>query len=251
MMNFFKNTLEIQTDLGVENTPHITARIKFNLFKQLIDNIFLNNDMREQLWDLFTKTQHTYYVFSRLANKFKYKRATMQITHDLYMNEIDDTKPSAMTILQNGSKYLFKISDLINITQSALSNSSYFFAEPYVPKNPYNNLPFSNAILYNIYDKMRRSDFTMPILFHQFYLSGFDIEQFLYDNEAIIRDVYIRNYVKKSSYETLYPDVLVMMKVMREFSTIYIHDDFPTETLVNVMRPYLELFLYGKYSHIA
>jgi hypothetical protein len=163
------------------------------------------------------------------------------------LNPIED-KTSSILIYQDGAKYLFRLSDLMNIMHTALSHSVNFFVDPLFPKNPYTNQPFTNAMLYAIYFKIRESTYRMPKLFQLFYEVGFDIDRFLYENEAIIRDVYISDYVYKTPSSYLKPQVMMMIRKMNRKQALRIHKDFPVDHLVNIMKPYLYLYYYHMYS---
>jgi hypothetical protein len=222
---------------------------KFYYLKQLLDNIFLNDDSKSAILSVFSKVQRTYYAFAKLANIYRYKKSSIKINVDLYMNELNPNKKSVITILQGDSKYLFLGSDLVKTINSSLLNSSYFFAEPLQPKNPFNNIPFNKSTLYNIYFHIKYNCIINPILFHLFFKANFDPKKFLYDNECIIRDTYIKNYAENSPANVLYRDLVPMLAVNRRFTKkLLIHDDVPMDQLVDIFRPYFYLFYLNKYG---
>lgn len=222
------------------------ARIKFDNLKCIIENDFLVNN-RDYAMEIFNKSQKTYSGFSKLAQTFRIKKAKMQIITDLYMNPIGKNV-RYMIIYQDGSKYMFKLSDLINIVTTALTNSNFFFAEALYPKNPYTNVEFSRGTLLEIYLQSRYSNFKMPELLYGFIKCEFNLDAFVYENEAIVRDMYIENYVKKSTPETLYEDVILMIKLLDRPKRLNIDKNFPKNKLVEIMRPYLLLYFIHEYS---
>ena len=115
-----------------------------------------------------------------------------------------------ITILEKNVIYKFRISDLINIINKSLSHSLDFFADPQTIKNPYTNLPFSICNLYNIYFKIKNSNYNLPILFHQFFVSNFEIVHFKNNNESLIRDKTIHYFLNKSTLNEKYIYILKM-----------------------------------------
>ena len=222
------------------------AHSKFENIKPMLVNDFLKQN-QDYILEIIRKTQRTYWGFSSLARRFRLNRAPLQINNDLYLNPIDD-KTRSMVIFQNGAKYRFKLSDLMNIVNVALTNASYFFAEPLFPKNPYTNMEFSRGVLLEIYIQSRESNFKLPILLHAFFLAEFNLDEYVYNNEALIRDIHIENYVKKSSAEDLHEEVTLMIDLLDTHKKLFIHEEFPKQTLVDVMRPYLHLYLIHEYS---
>jgi hypothetical protein len=219
---------------------------KFNFLNSTLMNVFLNDINKEKTFEIFTKSQKTYHAFARLSHIYRYKKAKLQINHDLYLNPI--TSQKHITILQNGKKYMFTATDLINIINTALPNAPHFFVEPLISKNPYNNIPFDKSTLYNIYFFLRTTNHKMPILIEKYFLSNFDITEFYYENESIIRDIAIENFVFKSECKVLYPSVMNMIHKYDKKNKLYINDEFPKDKLVDIMRPYLHLYYITKYS---
>jgi len=219
---------------------------KIRFLNKTLSNIFLNEINKENVLEIFTKVQKTYHAFSRLAHIYRFKKSELQINHDLYLNPITSQKYA--TILQNGKKYMFTATDLINIINTALSNAPHFFVEPLVAKNPYNNMPFEKSSLYNIYFFLRTTNYKMPILIEKYFLANFDITSFYFENESIIRDIAIDNFVFKSDTKILYPSVINMINKYDTKNILTISEDFPKDKLVNIMRPYLHLYYITKYS---
>ena len=64
----------------------------------------------------------------------------------------NDLKPNkTLSIVQDQKKYLFSIFDLKEIINKSLSNIDYGYPKILPIKNPYNNIPFTQSNLYNIY----------------------------------------------------------------------------------------------------
>jgi hypothetical protein len=224
---------------------------KFTCLKNILNNPYLNNDNKNVFLSIFSKSQRVYYSFVKLAYLYRLRKAPLQINTDLSLNEINSKQKNVITILQNGSKYLFTISDLLKIINTGLSNTSYFFTDPYIPKNPYNNIQFNNTILYNIFFFAKYNFCTTDKIFHLFqlfYITDFNLKMFEYENEAIIRDISIKNYVFNTPYTILYNDVKTMMFNTYWFKRLSVDSDFPRNVLVDIMRPYLHLYYLYKYS---
>ena len=219
---------------------------KFEFLKKTLENMFLNEINKEKILEVFFKVQKAYHAFSRVVQLYRFKKSELQINHDLYLNPITTQKYT--TILQNGKKYMFTATDLINIINTALSNAPHFFVEPLIAKNPYNNIPFDKSTLYNIYFFLRKTDYKMPILIEKYFLANFDITSFYYENESIIRDIAIHNFIFKSDTKILYPSVINMIHKYDTRNILTISEDFPKDKLVDIMRPYLHLYYTTKYS---
>jgi hypothetical protein len=224
------------------------VKLKYNLLQQTLNGPFNTPHNIDTLISLFEKSQRTYLSFARFAQLWKVKHSQLRIEIDLCLNPIIETDANTTTIYQCGSRYKFKISDLMNVCNTALLNSNTFFSEPLVPKNPYTNLDFTYPILYKIYNLVRHSNYRMPLLLHLFYVSDFDIESFLQKNEAVIRYEYIIDYTKHGEDNELVkwvPDMLVDTNMHK---TIVIHKEFPKSVLIQAMRPFLKEYFISQYS---
>ena len=234
---------------------------KFTFLYETINGFYFKNNLIETntLIDYFCKIQKIYYIFSRIAFLYKYKKSKMTVTTDLQLNEISLSNRNVICIYQNHTRYLFKIEDLLKMTFMALTNSYLFFAEPTCVKNPYNNIPFSKAILYNIYINLMMNTSLSYIkydyldLFLKFKNCHFNMKTFLNKYEHILRDYAVKNYINNSTPQLLRMDILDMIKDYNynqnyKSKCIYINRSFPSDMLIQVMKPYLKLKLLTQYS---
>ncbi len=150
---------------------------KFKCLQNILSNVFISEINKEEIMNIFCKIQRFIHAMFRLQYIWKWKRANVYNTEDLYMNPIHIGQKNTIVLLQNNTKYIFQIKELIGSINTSLSNSCHFFLEPLVCKNPYTNLPFDKASLYNIYYAIRESTFIMPTLIHQYFLSDFDLSE--------------------------------------------------------------------------
>ncbi len=225
-----------------------TTKTKFDYLKTILDNIFIDNDMKEKFLNGFSRAQKSYNALCKLAYKYKYKRAILRVQTDLFLNPIDASKPNVMTIFQTGQKFLFTIGDLKRIIDTSLSNSYIFFSVPLSIKNPYNNIPFSKSILYNIYYYINRHNFVMSPAFHAYFMSNFNLTVFRNENEVLIRKMYITQCLTNGNEKSMVATIHKMICKYGFDNKIVIDKDFPVKPLIEIMRPYLKLYLTGNYS---
>jgi hypothetical protein len=242
----------IINNTDIDNYPSKLSVIVQNKFKHLktaISNIFNTDDQSEEILNIFSKVQKIYYAFSRLAHIYKIKKAQVKMNYDLCMNELLEKDPNVFILYQDKVKYLFTIKDLSNIIHSNLSNTTAFVPDPIICKNPYNNTPFTEVDLYNIYFFIKHRNHTIPELFHGYMKSGFDRYDFRNNYETIIVNASIKNYVYNSHFHILYPVVISMLKEFKQLlKNITIDEEFPREKLVSIFKPYLQLYYSSLYA---
>jgi hypothetical protein len=204
--------------------------------------------------DLFAIFQRYYYSFTKIALLYKFKKAKLIISNDLYMNPIKENNKNIYTVFQNNNKYLFTISDLIKIIHNSLSNADNFFINPLPIKNPYNNIIFNNTTLYNIYLFVLFNTVFRPDLFFYFVKINLNVKLLVKKHKYLLRTYAIKNYLQ-NNVTILYKDILSMIYFYNnEFKhnnyKINIDLNFPQNTLVEIMKPYLHLYLIYNYSYI-
>lgn len=242
----FINALQFKTSYDLRFS-------KYQILYDTINNTFINKFILNKLITQFSKSQKAYFGFLKLAYLFKYKRAkTYDIDTDLCMTPLSSLPEKCVMKIYNNVQriiYYFRMSDIINIVNQALSNSPDFFTEPLVPKNPYTNVEFTKSQLYNIYFSIKNSNYIMPILLQQYFIVNFEMKEFIYYNESIIRDVSILNFTKEASCEMKYNYILSMLSELQFcIPSIVIHSKFPKLVLVKTFESYLVDYLSSKYS---
>ena len=242
---------------------------KYNVaYKSILNNMFVSQKDKDDLEYIFHKTQRNYLALKRFINIYRYKKAVIKINTDLCLNTIDlNNKKNICIILQNNIKYVFTLPDIQNILMTSITHHNSFFPEPHMPRNPYTNMPLTKADIYNIYFTISESRRITPPLLTECFLNNFDMELFLINNEAKLRDNSIKDYVTNSPYTILYPEVMYMVSkyfkntqiieycekkpkskmkkiISRSVNVkLMIHPEFPRDVLVDILRPYLYLYI--------
>jgi hypothetical protein len=249
-----------------QNKPEYSIYKKYHFYEKINTNIFLSQEYKDNFNELFYKFQKYYWVFSKLAHIYRYKKAKVIINSDLCMNTINEGDKYVFTLLQNKNKYLFNIHELIKIINSSLSHDNYYFIEPLPIKNPYNNIILNKSSLYNIYFFIRFNTLLSPDLFFYYFNVNFDINQLVKHHKNLLRNYAINNALT-SDVNKLYEDILDMLDYYNNNVYKYIHYDnsslvrmncyqinidnnFPKNILINVMKPYLQLYLIFKHSYL-
>ena len=216
-------------------------------FKKIEENTFITKEIFDSICEIYSSLKKLYNSFNKLAKIWKWKRAKVYNTEDLYMNPIKEGQKNTITIMKNNTKYIFALKELISNFNRELSNICNSFVEPLPCKNMYTNECFSKSELYNIYFAIRNSTFVMPILIHYYYLSNFCLSEFTNLNENIIKESYIDKYVNNITNDILMFCVNNMFKE-HQIKNIKIHKNFPINTLKELLEPYLKLYYISKLS---
>ena len=219
---------------------------KFCVLNKTMGNIFFSKEYKKTYFYLFSKIQKIYFCLIKFIHICKIKKTKLQVDTDLSMNSIHDMNDrNKIYIIQNNAKYLFSISDLINIIENSITHAINFFVDPIMPKNPYTNMIFNNSDLYNIYFYHKNSTFILSHLFHLWFLSNFNLDYFITCHEAVIRDFLIYKFIFNSPVNILHTKVLIMLNENPFTRQLNIHKNFPKKMLVDIMRP----FLFCKYMY--
>jgi hypothetical protein len=212
-------------------------------------NIFLSEIQKIQFLEKLSKMQRTYYGFAKLAHIYRLKKSKVQINTDLCLNELNPRASNVFILYQNNSKYYFTALDLINMFNRNLSNCFDFSPDPILIKNPYNNINFSHAELYNSYFFIRWSGYVIPELLQGYFMSNFHMRTFRNNYEFNIINIHIKNFIYNSHHDVLYP---IFQEMFTEFSDITkrlkIHESFPKDKLMNIMKPYMHLYYIWNYA---
>jgi hypothetical protein len=235
------------------NQKEYSVKNKYKFLNQTLHNIFNNEEVCDEILNIFYKIQKIYHGFARLAHIYKYKKAKIIIESDLIMNPIKENSKYVFCLFQNNYKYLFNIHELIKIINNSIANSSNFFYNPLPVKNPYNNIILNKSNLYNIYFFIKLNTLLNAEIFYYFFKSNFNLTIFVKEYQHILRDFSIQTYLNNSSKDTIYIDITNMLETfnylfIKSKKKIIIDDSFPMNKLIEAMKPYLKIYLIANYS---
>jgi len=118
----------------------------------------------------------------------KKKFQTYEVDTDMMMNPLSELKPEhRITLLENDTFYTFKIHDLLAIMKSSLLHSAHGFPGVTKIKNPYTNLVFTKANMYNIYFHARwNTTLVIHPIIHRFFETELNVPMFKLHNEELL-----------------------------------------------------------------
>jgi hypothetical protein len=218
---------------------------KFVFLDKAMNNPFLSSD---DYMATFAEYQRVYHAFAKFISIIRFRRANIVIDTDLCLNPISIDTKNVMCIRQGSGRYLFLINDLIKIIQSSIGNSQSLFSMPKSAKNPYTNIPFNKSTLYNIYFFVLFRTIYRPELMFSYFNYNFNLRRFATMNEHVLRDYAINEFVETSDIVIMRDEILELLEMC---NVLDIHEDFPPETLVRIMKPYLHLWLTAKYTLVG
>lgn len=227
---------------------------KYEAIKNIIlDNRFIGIEKKKEFLLNFCKAQRIYFAFCKIARLFKIKHAKPSpSSSDMYLNNFNTLKPSILVNLYDDisrTNYTFRISDIINIINTSLSHSPNFFADPHYIKNPYTNIPFNKAQMYNLYFALKNSSYILPPLFHHFFLTNFTISTFLLKHECYIREEAIHNYLKNiSEHSKVYYIKQMLLYHMLDMPNMHINTNVSDKQLLESFSHYIQDYLISLYS---
>ena len=223
-------------------------------YKDILSSTFFDIDEKEALKNLYIKSKkikNSLLYFLRLCRWKKAVKYSMNT--DLYLNSLDDFPDSQkITLMENNTKYPFRLSDLVNCLTVCLTNSSSLFSKPLRLKNPHTNIEFSIHNLYNIYFKLLDSKFNIPLCIRGFFQCEMLTSKFLYKYFTILKEKTISNFSKSDNLYEKFEQLLNMFYAYREdidFLTIVNHPPHYIKiSLCKKLHDPLFYYLKSKYS---
>jgi hypothetical protein len=227
-----------------------------SVFNLIYNNIFISEKTKEFLIKLFNKAQKIYWGFTKLALIWKYKKIKKFDNNEtLYGVQFDSYKKKQRIILiENNTKYEFRINELLKIWKNALEHSSGLVPNPRFPRNPYTGLPFCKSNLYNIYFFAKfNTDINIPSICYLFFHLSFDIQQFCEGFYTQLKDMAIYTYLNESDAEILFYDCINMVRANeRLFNCSRFNEHMENKykkELVCILKHMLRYYLFSTLSH--
>jgi hypothetical protein len=224
---------------------------KFEIYKKYCTSDFSNEESISIFKVIFNKTQTLYHLFNRFyLRKTRKKMLKYNCQNDLKLQPLSNySEKMKITLYHQDTEYLFVINDLMRIIDSQLLHSEDLFSLPTFPKNPYNNIVFTKANLYNLYFHMRTNNYLVPHIFELFFKSDFSLKQFGLYNETYLRSKIIEKYHESFTNEELYEEIILMLRLYNDFHTIFIHPLFDEEVVIETFRQHITYYWHYVYNY--
>lgn len=241
-----QNPFSIYTTYLSNSTPHA--------YSFIYNNSFLPDEKKNLILNFYTKAKKHYNCFRKLSNIWKWKKYKKpDINTDLFLNKLSYFSSSQkICIMQKKTIYTFRLTDLLNIWEKALTASQATTPCPKNPMNPYTNIKFTVADLTNIFLKTCNSTLNIPIIISIYWKCFFNINKFRFEAYSYLKDVAIKNHINNNDTEILYFDIIEMVghfkKELNGHTINYYPNILFKRLVIEKLKPILEDFLFGTES---
>ena len=233
---------------------------KYNSIKRIVANDWIGDNIKNQLIDDVYITHKVYFGFLRFYNIISKKYGKYyDFNEDLCGNDLSTLKSSCkIELYEDKMYYVFRISDIISIINNALSTNYCFHVNPKKITNPFTNNPFTLSNLYNMYNEIKISNYKMPLLFHYYYLSNFNLDLMATNYNYEINEYVIEHFVQSLTPNKMIKIIRNMISILKPIlKGIIISKDFPGNILISAFKPFLKYYYiiqntsnYHKLYHI-
>jgi hypothetical protein len=184
---------------------------------RIINNMFVAAPIKTYVLATYVDSKKYWWTLRRAVVRYARRRRRSQTSMDLSLDPFG-AAVTRMEVFDNGKKYTFKVSDLLNLIHGSLTMANEFICEPVPIKNPYTGLQFGKPTLYSIYLMLRESPYGVPPLFILFLNLDFDLKIFSIKYETILRDHVIKSYVADLTPSARRTEIRTMFSVVGLFN---------------------------------
>ena len=215
--------------------------------EKILNNKKVSDERRLKLEEMYVFIRKTINRIKIIGKRLKYNKLTVYpIDTDLYLNPLDEmSEDKKIKLIQNKTIFHFRLSDLISSMYESITHNEGLFTEPCELRNPFTNIEFKKHNLYNIYFKMLHTNYIIPPLITEYFMLGFDIDEFSIKNSCKLKDLAIQKYYLDLSTSEKFEECLNMFYEYRHYLdgyTISTNISFYRKRLV-VLR--LNQFIYN------
>lgn len=234
---------------------HFTANNYNNNSKVAVYHTFMKNflngkEENDKFMEIYAETERIYKVFNRFYNNHVLKKTNVYpATTDMNLEPLYMlSKRHKFRFIHENTVYTFSVKDMIRIINSDLLAHNQFFSLAKMPRNPYNNISFTQEILYNFYLFLLDTRYTsVPEVFRRFVKCSLSPDKFLLENEYYIRERIIENYDKQLTQNELYEEIIMFLRSYR-IPNLFIHIDFPKTPVIERFRTVIKYFWHATYN---
>lgn len=205
-----KNNNILDENINVFYQQNVGCKSDIQIYKySVVFNEFFTDDIKS-IEKLYLQAKRIKNMFKRFIRRREWNKSVKYDNDtDLYLNKLSTFKDKyKITLLENNTRYSYRLSDLINYWTESLKQRQGLFSKPTHIKNPYTNLTFSNNNIYNIYFKLLETGFTIPVIITSLFKSDMNIKNFLHDYYPLLKEYTIDNFVQSYSIYEQWEQVL-------------------------------------------
>ena len=216
IMHIISSRQNIPRNRSINNFLFLLQNTTYSDIRVFNEHILNRND--NALENIYIQSKKVLNKLNNFAKLYKWKKSVVyEIDTDLHLIPLDNyTEKHKIIILENNTRYTFRLTDLVNYWTVSLTNNEGLFSKPVHLKNPHTNIIISNNNLYNIYFKLLGSTFNIPLWIMFFFKCNMDIRDFQYIYYSFLKENTIDDFVENGNIHEKYEQILNMLHDFRK-----------------------------------
>ena len=184
----------------------------------ILENEFISINAKLQLEKIYIKCKNIKNKLTSFVKIYKWKKSVLyEVDYDLYLKPLKDfPKKQIVIILENNTRYSFRLNDLNNYWIICLTNNQGLFSKPLELKNPHTNIKISTHNLFNIYFALLNSSLIIPLCINGLFSCLMNVETFSYQFYGLLKERTIVNFIKSDGIFEKYEQILNMLHDLRK-----------------------------------
>lgn len=222
---------------------------RITVYNNFLNSSINTQEQKETFIKIYNEATSLLRFFQKSYSRIIYKKTKIHSSvldmklEPLYLLN----KKNKFTFIHNNKIYTFSVSDMIRIINSSLMAHDKFFNCPKFPSNPYNNVKFTETILYNLYYHMVEHYITVPEIFKRFVDCSMTIKTFLRRNENFVREYNINTYDRTLTADELYQEIILFLR-LQKIDNLFIHIDYPKKEVIEKFRTIIKYMWHSNYN---
>ena len=134
------------------------------------NNLFFSESLKTDILLHIYKFQHIVKCFNTIKQRFQLRKIKIFPCEESFdctpFKDIHASKK--IRIIELNTAYDFRTTDLLKVCVEHLTYSEYLISTPKKPKNPFTNIILSDHNIYNLYIKLKRTNYNIPLIFESY-----------------------------------------------------------------------------------
>jgi len=197
-----------------------TLKEKYNYINSVIsNNSFFSESLKNCILTYIYKFQHIVKCFNTIKQRFKLRKIKIFPCEESFdCTPFKDIHASQkIRIIELNTVYDFRTTDLLKVCVEHLTYSEYLISTPKKPKNPFTNIILSDHNIYNLYIKLKCTNYNIPLIFESYIKYDMNLSLLYEYNDINLNWLAAVRYVDNMDHSHLLNHIHTIFNIYTDF----------------------------------